>query len=628
MLNVTQGMEVGCSSSSAETVGSSTDASSSRTDRLHVFGEDRGEAQGDARRWSGECDRRGAWVVAGLVAVPVFVLLVRVVLSGWLSSSDWAAIELRTRDVGTSHTPLVGPYSRYGWNHPGPLLFYVLAVPYRILGAQGHGILAGALAVNAGAVACVGVVLWRRGRLAGLTLGLVVVLLLGRALGAGFLVDPWNPYVIVLPLFAVVCLAWAATDGDLWAFPAAVAVASFVVQSHVGVTFAALAAVGVAAVIIVLDARRDGLAQLKTVTVVSLAVTFVCWLPPLIQQLANRPGNLGELALFFRRPHATTTGWSVGARIVGQQLSIPAPWFAGHEAVSAFSGGVDPHWHVPIALILLIGAGLVARRRHDRQSLTLDALALAFVLAALFSAAHIVDTPYNYIVRWMWAVGAIVWLAILWTAWRALPVGIRRERTASRLSAALVAALAAWLAVMAIHADFPDQPDQASLVRIAPTVRRTLRELPGPVLLQAPLDYLSGQVAEGILLIAIHAGVDARLPEQSTIVVGSAHTTSETSARSTVVVAADESIDAYLNNPAYRSLARYDPLSAKERAFHTRFDIQERDALLGPNPDVQAWFAAHQADLSRIHELDTRGPDIELFLSLSRPTARGLGARH
>ena len=28
----------------------------------------------------------------------------------------------------------VGPYSRYGWNHPGPLLFYVLAVPYKLLG--------------------------------------------------------------------------------------------------------------------------------------------------------------------------------------------------------------------------------------------------------------------------------------------------------------------------------------------------------------------------------------------------------------------------------------------------------------------------------------------------------------
>jgi len=562
-------------------------------------------------------DRCFAWVVAGLVTVPVFVSLDRVLHSSWLSSSDWAAIELRTRDVGTWRTPLVGPYSRYGWNHPGPLLFYVLAVPYRMLSAQGRGILAGALAVNAAALGCVGAVLWRRGRVVGLTLGLVVVLLFTRGLGAGFLVDPWNPYVIVLPLFAVVCLAWAATDGDLWALPVAVGVGSFVVQSHVGVAFAALAVLGVAAVIVVVDACRCGFAQLKVVAVASLAVAFVCWIPPLVQQLEHEPGNLGVLTHFWLRSHATTTGWSRGARIVGQQLSIPAPWFSGHESVNAFTGGVVPQWHVPIALILLIGAGLVALRRHDRQSLTLDALALAVVLAAVFSAAHIVDTPYPYIVRWMWAVGAIVWLAIVWTAWRAVRIGIRWEMTASRLSAALVAVLAAWLAVTAIYADFPVQADQASLVRIAPTVRRTLRGLPGPVLVQAPPDFLSGLVAEGVILIAIHAGVDARLPEQSTNVVGSAHTISEGSARSTVVVAVDDAIDAYRNNPAYRSLVRYDPLSAKERAYHTTFDTQIQRALSGANTDPKAWrlwLTVHQVDRSRIHELDTRGPAIELFL--------------
>ena len=35
-------------------------------------------------------------------------------------SADYAALELRTRAaVGGTDTPLVGPYSRYGWNHPG-----------------------------------------------------------------------------------------------------------------------------------------------------------------------------------------------------------------------------------------------------------------------------------------------------------------------------------------------------------------------------------------------------------------------------------------------------------------------------------------------------------------------------
>ena len=88
-------------------------------------------------------DRRIVGVAAGLLAVPALVLLVRAARATWVPSSDWAAIEARTRDVWTSHASLVGPYSRYGWNHPGPLLFYVLAVPYRLLGSQPHGLFVG-----------------------------------------------------------------------------------------------------------------------------------------------------------------------------------------------------------------------------------------------------------------------------------------------------------------------------------------------------------------------------------------------------------------------------------------------------------------------------------------------------
>ena len=265
-------------------------------------------------------DRRIRWVVAGLLIVPALVLLVRVFQGGWLSSSDWADIELRTRDVGTPHTPLVGAYSRYGWNHPGPLLFYAPALPYRALGGRGYGILAGALVVNGAAIAGIAVVLWRRGQIVGLTLGVAIILVLARALGAGFLVDPWNPYVIVFPLLAVVALAWAAADGDLWALPIAVAVGSFVVQSHVGAALAVVAAIGISVGALVLDARRTRDARRKRVAIATTAVAVVCWLPAVVQQFQPGGGNLGHLVDFWTRSHANTAGWSAGARIVFAQL--------------------------------------------------------------------------------------------------------------------------------------------------------------------------------------------------------------------------------------------------------------------------------------------------------------------
>ena len=77
------------------------------------------------------------------------VLLIK---HGYATASDISIIELHVRDVFTRHTPLVGPYSRFGWNHPGPALYYVLAIPYWLSGRSSSGLALGALAVNAGRV--------------------------------------------------------------------------------------------------------------------------------------------------------------------------------------------------------------------------------------------------------------------------------------------------------------------------------------------------------------------------------------------------------------------------------------------------------------------------------------------
>ena len=69
-------------------------------------------------------------IAVAIVLVPIIVLLGRAIFGSWTTVADYAALELRTRAVGGTDTPLVGPYSRYGWNHPGSLLFYALVLPY------------------------------------------------------------------------------------------------------------------------------------------------------------------------------------------------------------------------------------------------------------------------------------------------------------------------------------------------------------------------------------------------------------------------------------------------------------------------------------------------------------------
>src|SRR5262245_461934 len=120
----------------------------------------------------------------GLVGVFVLPVAVATVAAFWLHAHpamDWALIELRVRDVGTSQTPLLGPFSRFGWNHPGPLLYVLLAVPYRLLGASSSGLLVGAVVLNAGSVAGCLLVARRRG---GFWLVAGVAVLLGILLHA------------------------------------------------------------------------------------------------------------------------------------------------------------------------------------------------------------------------------------------------------------------------------------------------------------------------------------------------------------------------------------------------------------------------------------------------------------
>src|SRR4029079_3261676 len=120
------------------------------------------------------------------------------------------------------------------WVAPGPGLYYLLAVPYRLTGSSSGSLAFAALSINALAVLGITLIARRRGGLRLLLLTAVFVLLLMRTLGAQFLRDPWNPYVTVLPFLLVLLAAWSIAWGDRCAIPLAAGVGSFVLQTHVG----------------------------------------------------------------------------------------------------------------------------------------------------------------------------------------------------------------------------------------------------------------------------------------------------------------------------------------------------------------------------------------------------------
>src|SRR6185436_4168126 len=75
--------------------------------------------------------------------------------------SDGAILEISTIEA-LKGRQLLGPYSRFGWNHPGPLYFYLQAPWYLASGSHTAGMQAGALAINLVAIGVVALVCARR----------------------------------------------------------------------------------------------------------------------------------------------------------------------------------------------------------------------------------------------------------------------------------------------------------------------------------------------------------------------------------------------------------------------------------------------------------------------------------
>ncbi len=271
--------------------------------------------------------RRGAWarvsatvphdpvllVAAALLLVPALAAIYSARVHPWYPTNDWALIELEVRDVFTSDTPLVGAWSRFDWRHPGPLSFYLMALPYR-LSPPDRGLLFAATTVNFAFVAAYAGVALRQPRWRALV-ALGGLALVQRGLGIEGLTDPWNPTTPILPfaLYALLCVELATSRGR-WALPAMAFVASLVVQSHVGFAQPTLL-MGIAALVMRARCERREAAEggssegeaagrgwwsrtfgwVGTAPgILTAVVVALCWLPVAIDQFFGS-GNISSI---------------------------------------------------------------------------------------------------------------------------------------------------------------------------------------------------------------------------------------------------------------------------------------------------------------------------------------------
>ncbi len=574
-----------------------------------------------------------AVAVGVAVAIPLLVTGIAGAARDWYPGGDWAVLELRTHDVGTGMTPLLGPYSRFGWNHPGPLLFWVLAVPYRLVGARSSGMLLGAALVNLAAVVGSLALAWRRGRL---VLVAAAAALIGVAmvhLGPAFLRDPWNPSVTVLPFLCFVLLVWSATDGDDVALPFGALVGSFLVQAHVG--FAVL--VGALVVVAVVGyVRRTGSLRdpgwwrpRRGVLLWTAAVLAIAWLPVVVDQVVG-DGNLGLLVSYFTGGSDAPAGFGTAAGIVARELGGIGPWMGGLELVgdrgellTSPLGGLV----VPLAAFTL-AAGL-AVRSGAWSAVRFQVVVAVAAIVGWLSVSRITGELFAYLVRWWWAIALCWWLSVLWSCWSAVPVTARRRLVAVVATVGAVAVL--WSSATVVRGvDEVGTPDGEWWVTLEEIVPQTLAGVPrdGPVLVRA-VGSKWGSVGDGVRLALAKDGLDVVVDDPELIKFGSGRAASgQPPAWVVWVVTGVGSIERADETAGLTQVARWDPLSPEERADHTVLEaiLGDQLAALGRDDLVTALEGGGSTDpavglpgvdqdlLARVEASRRKGDPVAVYL--------------
>jgi hypothetical protein len=358
---------------------------------------------------------------------------------------DYAVIEQVTRLVWTGRV-LVGPYSRFGFSHPGPLYFFVQAPIYALLGTGSHALFVGALAINLCSmgivVASMRFVASRAHAIAAAFAMLAWVSAFGNVL-----LNPWNPLVIALPLVAyLVLLALFAAGHSFAAVPAAF-LGALAVQTHIAADPAAiLTAIGAGYAFYRSRIRRNVTISRRDWMHLGLAGTVIvaAFTPLVIEQITSPRGNMTKIFNFFFGNHrdghplteavrhwAVATSWLpnriLGASLLHEPHAIPLPmnW-------QPMPGTVPPSaWAAAFVHIVAAGgATFVAWKRHDKISTALLVSGLGGQLASIYAITKISGDVFPYLLFWICAFSAAAWIGILATA---LNVGAERVKRLGRM---------------------------------------------------------------------------------------------------------------------------------------------------------------------------------------------------
>jgi hypothetical protein len=468
---------------------------------------------------------RAAWRLA--IAAAILAGLAAAAISTRTAPETYPVADTATTSIYTLRAArgelAVGSYSRFGWNHPGPLLYQVLALPYEASGRREIALKWTALALNLVWIAGTLAVVRRRSPRLMLAIGVALVPLLWRE--QRLLIFPWNPVAPVLALGCAIALAADLDARRRWTPALLVATLSFCVQAHLGLAVPALAIV-VAAALALLTPETPGSGAsngkrprgLLWPLGLAFGAGLVLWAKPLLHEV--RDGNLAAMVRFLLDGTNVHADWS--RALAAGTYMLAGPFLANWQITTGEIPHDLPSWLAWLYAILLAGTVLAcvhAARRGERFEAAFAAICAAATLSVAIAAHGIVGPLSDYLLLWAAPIGALDVAVVLSAVASALP---GRAAGSDRVLAGLAAAYVAAWAVVGAHRLTTKHAEQAR----DPTVRALSLDLrrycethaiARPVLGYAPGAW---QEASGIVLQFDKADAPIAVTDDAVYLVG------------------------------------------------------------------------------------------------------------
>jgi len=435
-------------------------------------------------------------------------------------AGDAAALELGTWHAARGRQ-LLGAYSRFGWNHPGPAFFYLAAPLYEAAGERGPAL---NLFTFGAQLICAAAIVWAADRLGGRLLAAIVAAVLSvfELVALPFLLgNEWNPIFPILPLVVLCFVGALIARGAATLLPLFALVASVIVQTHVGYALGVVV-LGVYVAIKSASGSRTRLAS-RSVIVPTLAVLLACWALPLVEAWVSPISNLRLLIEFFvpTPRHLAQQPWS--ATIVAfarQAAALPEALAAAilHRALPAQADSTA----LAICVTELFAVAMIRRQLSCdrwRHIAVLAELTLLLAGAAIMSIRSIRGELLFYLVTWCAVCGllSIVVISAFAAEWLRERIGSDRAISMAMAAGAILVALA--LAAPVARGSVIGAAN-ADVSRIGPLVDAFLRSRSGEVPTIHIAAHDTWPVAAGVALYLVKRGTPVAVDDAWLNVVG------------------------------------------------------------------------------------------------------------